>query len=94
MYYTDYTKKEIFTNRQDAIISSRTKAKDAFFDALVEADYTSECDEDGGYAHWIHAFIVRKTTDFRDIKALFEAYERDRCTIYEVKLNLEDQTGF
>lgn len=93
MYYTDYTKNEIFTNRQDAIISSRTKAKDAFFDALVEADYTNECDDYGNYS-WIHAFIVRKTTDFRDIKALFEAYEKDRCTIYEVKLNLEDQTGF
>lgn len=93
MYYTDYTKKEIFTNRQDAIISSRTKAKDAFFDALVTADYTSECEDDGNYP-WINPFIVRKTTDFRDIKALFEAYERDRCRIYEIKINPEDETGF
>ena len=91
MYYTDYTKQEIFTNRQQAIVSSRFKAKNAFFDALVMADYTTECDE---YVQSIHAFIVRKASDYNDIKALFEAYERDRSTIYEVKINLEDKTGF
>lgn len=90
MYYTDYTKKEIFTDRQQAIVSSRFKAKNAFFNALVEADYNHECDEYNS----IHAFIVRKASDYHDIKALFEAYERDRSTIYEVKINLEDETGF
>jgi hypothetical protein len=82
MPYTDYTQKEIFTNRQSAIESSRTKAKDEFFNSLVEVSY--HYDPDGE----MFPDVDRKVSDYKDIKAIFEAYEKNRATIYEVKIEL------
>jgi hypothetical protein len=82
MYYTDYEKKEIFTDRQSAINSSRIKAKDEFFDSLVNATY--EYDEYG----YLSSHIIRKVSDYKEIKALFEAYEKNRSTVYDVKIDL------
>lgn len=92
MYYTDYTKKKIFTDRQEAIISSRSKAKDAFFDALVTSDYNNDVDDLGNTE--ISSFVIRKVKDFNEIKALFETYEKNRSIVYEVKIELSDETGF
>ena len=82
MYYTDYEKKEIFTDRQSAINSSRIKAKDEFFDSLVGTEY--EYDNDG----YLSAGIHRKVSDYKEIKALFEAYEKNRSIVYDVKIDL------
>jgi hypothetical protein len=82
MHYTDYTQKEIFTDRQSAIVSSRTKAKDEFFNSLVEA---MPAYDDYGYSD---ACIVRIATDYKDIARVYETYEKNRATIYEVKIEL------
>ena len=80
MYYTDYLKKEIFTDRQTAINSSRLQAKDEFFHSLVES---KTCyDDDGDPMSYLH----KKITDYKEIKELFNAYEKNRCIIYEVKI--------
>lgn len=80
MYYTDYQKKQIFTDRQTAILSSRMKAKDEFFSSLVSAEYWGDDYEGPG------ACIVRHVTDYKDIKDAFDAYEKNRSTIYEVQI--------
>lgn len=83
MYYTDFTKTEIFTDRQAALISSRVKAKDMLFDSLVVArTYSDE------YGHE-HPYIDRKVTDYQDIKKLFLDYENRREQVYEVKISIE-----
>jgi hypothetical protein len=82
MPYTDYTQKEIFTDRQRAIESSRTKAKDEFFNSLVEVSHIYEPDGE------ICTDIDRKVSDYKDIKKVFEAYEKNRATIYELKIEL------
>jgi hypothetical protein len=82
MYYTDYQMKEIFTDRQSAIVSSRTKAKNEFFDSLVEA--MPSCDDQGYY----EAYIVRKASDYKDIAEVYETYEKNRTIVYAVQIDL------
>jgi hypothetical protein len=82
MYYTDYQMKQIFTDRQSAIVSSRTKAKDEFFDSLVEA--MPSCDDQGYY----EAYIVRKASDHKDIAEVYETYEKNRQLVYAVQIDL------
>lgn len=84
MYYTNYLKKEIFTDRQTAINSSRKQAKDDFFDSLVEA--VADYDGDDRLISYLH----KKVSDYKEIKELFNAYEKNRCIIYEVKIQEED----
>ena len=83
MYYTDYTKKQIFADRQGAIVSSRTKAKEEFFDSLVSAHVW---EDENGYPE---GYIMKKVSDYKDIKDIFETYERNRGIVYEVKIGLE-----
>lgn len=80
MYYTDYLKKEIFTDRQTAINSSRIQAKDEFFDSLV--DSRTGYDDENDPISYLH----KKVNDYKEIKELFNAYEKNRCIIYEVKI--------
>ena len=82
MYYTDYKMEEIFTNRQSAIESSRRKAKDEFFESLVSARH--EYDNDG----YLSAYIHRNASDYQAIKEVFDAYEKNRRIVYEVKIDL------
>jgi hypothetical protein len=82
MYYTDYQMKQIFTDRQSAILSSRTKAKDEFFNSLVEA--MPSCDDQGHY----EAYIVRKASDYKDIAEVYETYEKNRQIVYAVQIDL------
>jgi hypothetical protein len=84
MYYTDFTKTEIFTDRQAALISSRKKAKDKFFNSLV--DSVVETDD---YGNIIYSNVIRLTSDYQDIKKLFLDYENTRELVYEVKISIE-----
>jgi len=83
MYYTDYQMKQIFTDRQSAIVSSRTKAKDEFFNSLVSA----VCTRDDYYGH-DNAYIVRKVNDYKDIAEVYETYEKNRQLVYAVQIDL------
>jgi hypothetical protein len=82
MYYTDYQMKQIFTDRQSAIVSSRTKAKDEFFDSLVRV--VPACDE---YGH-SDAYVERKVNDYKDIAEVYENYEKNRQIVYAVQIDL------
>jgi hypothetical protein len=83
MYYTDFTKTEIFTNRQAALISSRKKAKDKFFNSLVDSVINTD---DFGL---VYSNVIRLTSDYQDIKKLFLDYENTRELVYEVKIGIE-----
>ena len=82
MYYTDYKMKEIFTNRQSAIESSRRKAKDEFFESLVGAHLIYDEHTD------VEASIYRRVSDYQAIKEVFEAYQKNRSIVYDVKIDL------
>ena len=79
MYYTDFEKKEIFEDRQAAIISSREKAKKAFVNSI--ATVTISHHENGDEFYY-------NTCDLKydEIANNFKLYQELRETVYEVCL--------
>lgn len=79
MLYTDFEKKEIFEDRQAAIMSSREKAKKAFINSIAKV--TISYDEYGQEFYY-------NTCDLKydEIAKNFELYQELRETVYEVSL--------
>ena len=82
MLYTDFEKKEIFGDRQAAIISSREKAKKAFINSIARV--TISRDEYGEEIYY-------NTCDLKydEIADNFKLYQELRETVYEVHLVLQ-----
>ena len=79
MYYTDFEKKEIFEDRQAAILSSREKDKKAFVNSVCNPVITF--DENG-----LEYCYIEPKGSYDEIAKNFELYQDRRNIVYEVHL--------
>ena len=79
MLYTDFEKKEIFEDRQSAILSSREKAKKAFVNSI--ATVTISYHENGDEFYYNTCDLT-----YDEIVNNFALYKELRETVYEVQL--------